>query len=88
VSRLVVFPFVAAAVVFCVVQDRVTAAGVHRYVTLQRAAGAAREVPPTLDEVMTPANRRAVEQGLLWSGVAGGVTAGAGAVMARRRRRE
>ena len=77
--------FVAAAVVFCVVQDRVTAAGVREYVARQRQAvagkveGTAREGTPLrpsgrqlrIDDVMGPAKWRSLEQGALWGGIAG-----------------
>jgi hypothetical protein len=76
----------AALVVFAVVQDRVTAAGVRRYVAIQRDALAGRRQPVTVDEIMRPAVQRSVQQGLTWSGLvlAGGVTV-AGAVARRRR---
>jgi len=74
-----------ALVVFAIVQDRVTAAGARRYVALQRDAIAGRGQPVTIDEIMRPAIRRSVRQGLLWSGVVvvGGVGI-AGAVGRRR----
>jgi hypothetical protein len=65
-----VFPFAAAIVVFCIVQDRVTAAGARRYVQLQQAAAAGADRAATLDEVMRPAIRDSVRQGLLWGAVA------------------
>jgi hypothetical protein len=97
VRRVAEFAFVAAAVVFCVVQDRVTAAGVREYVERQRQALAGPEGMPLrrsgkqapavrLDDVMGPAKRRSVEQGLLWGGVAGAVGLGSGAIVGRRRR--
>ena len=52
----------AAVIAFCVAQDRGTSAGVGRYIAAQRAA------PVTIDEVMGPANRAAVHEGLRWSG--------------------
>ena len=58
-----------AAVVFCIVQDRVTAAGTRQYVDLQRAAADGRRPPVTVDQIMRPAVRRSVAQGLMWSGV-------------------
>ena len=74
-----------ALVVFAIVQDRVTAAGARRYVALQRDAIAGRGQPVTIDEIMRPAIRRSVRQGLLWSGVVvvGGVGI-AGAVGRKR----
>jgi hypothetical protein len=64
VRRVVVFTFVAALAVFCVVQDRVTAAGAHAYAEQSRAASAhlARGLP--VDMVMRPAIRRSVRLGL------------------------
>ena len=76
----------AAAVVFCTVQDRVTAAGVSRYVTLQNAAIRGAGPAADIDAVMVPAVERSVRDAALW---AGGVAAIglAGAAMARRRTR-
>ena len=67
-ARAVAFVAAAAIVVFCVVQDRITADGVYRYVTAQRAAMAGERPPTTIDAVMRPAVRRSVEQGALWAG--------------------
>ena len=85
--RVVVFSFVAAFGAFCIVQDRVTAAGARRYVRLQRAAIAAGGPAVTIDEVMSPAVRASVRDGLL--SAAGTMTAGLGvaAAVARRSRR-
>lgn len=82
------FTFVAAIVVFCIVQDRLTAAGAREYVRLQRAAIAGSGPPVTVDAIMKPAVRHSVREGLLWSGVvlAGGCAAAA--AVARRSRRE
>ena len=66
---IVVATIVAALVVFCVVQDRVTAAGARRYVSAQRAALAARGPAVTIDEIMAPAIRGSVRQALFWSGL-------------------
>ena len=74
----------AALVVFCGVQDRITAAGARRYVALQRDALAAGAPPVTIDAVVKPAVRRSVEQALLWTGVVG--AAGLGTAFAARRR--
>ena len=81
--RVAVFAFAAAVVAFCVVQDRGTAAGARRYVSLQRAALAGRGPVVTVDEVMIPAVRRSVRDGLLWGGAIGAVGL-AGAAAARR----
>ena len=57
-----------AMMTFAVVQDRVTAAGARRYVALQRDAAAGQRDPVTIDEVVKPAARQSVHQGLVWSG--------------------
>ena len=57
--------FVAALAVFCIVQDRVTAAGARRYVALQKDALAGRGPVVTIDEIMQPAIDRSVRNGLL-----------------------
>lgn len=70
--------FVAALAVFCIVQDRVTAAGARRYVALQKDALAGRGRLVTIDEIMQPAIDRSVRDGLLAAGgviVVGGVIA-------------
>ena len=71
VSRTILgVTFVAALVVFAVVQDRVTASGARQYVALQRPALAAGGgAPVTIEEVMAPAIRRSVLQGLMWTAV-------------------
>jgi len=86
VSRVAVFTFVAAAVVFCVVQDRVTAAGVRQYVALHRAAIAGRGPAVRLDDVMAPARRRSVRQGLAWGGGVWAFGLGGAAILWRLRR--
>jgi len=70
-----VVTFVAALVVFAVVQDRVTASGARQYVRLQRLALGGTSAPVTIEEVMAPAGRRSVRDGLIWFAVvmAGGV---------------
>ncbi len=83
VRRVAVFAFVAAIVTFCIVQDRVTAAGAQRYVALQRAAMAGGAPGPTIDEVMIPAVRRSVRDGLAWAGGVGAAGLVAAAVAAR-----
>src|SRR5262245_34503406 len=60
---------VTAIVVFCVVQDRLTAAGAQQYVSMQRAALAGRGQLVTLDAVVRPAVDRSVRQAALWSGL-------------------
>ena len=76
----------AALVVFCGVQDRITAAGARRYVALQREALATGGMPVTIDAVVKPAVSRSVAQGLLWAGIAG--VAGLGTAFAVRRGRQ
>ena len=57
----------AAVVVFCVVQDRATAAGARRYAALQLEALASGSRLVTVDEVMKPAVIQSVRQGALWA---------------------
>jgi hypothetical protein len=57
----------SAVTVFAVIQDRVTAAGARRYVTLQRARIAAGESPVGVDDVMRPVIQRSMLQAGLWS---------------------
>ena len=77
------FTFAAALAVFCVVQDRVTAEGARRYVTLQTEALAGRRPPVTIDAVMQPAIARSVRLALLASGAT--ALAGIGAAFVLRR---
>ena len=72
---------IVAVVVFCGVQDRVTAAGARRYVALHRAG-----TPAAVDEVMRPAVRESVEQGLTWAGAVTVAGLGVAAVLRRGRR--
>lgn len=74
-NRLMVRPrtilgvtFVAALVVFAVVQDRVTASGARQYVALQRSALAGGRAPIAIEEVMAPATRRSMRDAVAWSG--------------------
>ena len=76
---------IAATGVFAIVQDRVTAAGARRYVSLQRAAIAGQGQPVTVDEIMRPAIQRSVRQGLIWGGAVMVVGAGIAGVVATRR---
>ena len=82
--RAVVFSCAAALVVFAVVQDRLTVAGVGQYVSAHRDAAAGRRPAVTIDGVMKPAVTRAVQQGALWSGVV--LVVGLGGSLAVRRR--
>ena len=74
----------AALAVFCVIQDRVTAAGARRYVALQREALAGRGQAVTVDAIMRPAVEQSVHDGLVWGG--GVLIAGLGAAGAMARR--
>jgi len=85
VARAVVFSCAAAIVVFAVVQDRLTSAGVGRYETAYRAAAAGSGPRVTIDEIMKPAVRQGVHQGALWGG--GVLVAGLGGTFAARRLR-
>ena len=66
---LVRVTLLAAVVAFCVVQDRVTAAGARRYVAAQRQALAAGTAPVGVDQIVRPAVRRSVQLGFVSAGV-------------------
>ena len=83
---MVVFTFVAAFAVFCVVQDRVTAAGATRYGEQALAAITRNEPVTPVDAIMRPAIRRSVWLGLASAGVVLFVGLGAATVAARSRR--
>jgi hypothetical protein len=68
VGRLAGLVVLAAILTFCLVQDAETSAGVGRYITAQRAALARQGPRVTVGEIMGPANRLAVRDGLAWSG--------------------
>jgi hypothetical protein len=68
VGRLAGLVVLAAIFAFCIVQDAETSAGVGRYLTAQRAAMAGEGRRVTVDEIMGPANRLAVREGMAWSG--------------------
>jgi hypothetical protein len=76
-----------ALVVFCGVQDRVTAAGARQYVLLQRAAWSGGGAPVTIEGVVGPAVRRSVREAGLWSGVVLAAGFAAAAALAWRERR-
>jgi hypothetical protein len=59
---------IAGFATFCVVQDRVTAAGARRYVEMQRAALAGAGRPVTIDEIMRPTLTQSVWRGVEWGG--------------------
>jgi hypothetical protein len=83
-GRAVVFICTAAVVVFAVVQDRVTVAGVGEYVAAYRDAADGRRAPVTIDEIMEPAVERSVREGALWGGAV--LLAGVTGILAARRR--
>jgi len=68
VGRLAGLVVLAAVITFCLVQDAETSAGVGRYISAQRAALAGRGPRVTVDEIMGPANRLALREGMAWSG--------------------
>ena len=84
-TRAVVFSSVAALVVFAVVQDRVTVAGVGQYEIAYREVAAGKRGRVTIDEVMKPAVVHGVQQGALW-GVAVFIADVGGTAAARRLR--
>jgi hypothetical protein len=88
VARIVLIPVIVALGAFCVVQDRVTAAGARRYVRVHRDAAVRGAAAPSIDEVMRPAVRQSVWYGALSGGAAAGVALGAGALWGRRSRRD
>lgn len=77
---------VAAFVVFCVVQDRVTAAGASRYALEALAAFDHHQPVAPIDSVMRPAVRRSVKLGLASASVVIAAGLGTAAVMSRIRR--
>lgn len=77
----------AGFVVFCAVQDRVTAGGARRYVSLQRQALAGEGRLVTIDEVMGPAVDRSVRQGTLSGAAVAAAGVALGALVRRRARR-
>jgi hypothetical protein len=81
--RVVVFTFVAALAVFCVVQDRVTAAGATLYGEQALAAIAMDQPVMPVDTVMQPAVRRSVMLGFASAAVV--LTTGLGAAWALSR---
>ena len=67
-GRLAGLVVLAAIFTFCLVQDGETSAGVGRYISAQRAALAGQGPRVTVDEIMGPANRLAVREGMAWGG--------------------
>jgi hypothetical protein len=82
-GRLVLASLACSLAVFCIVQDRVAAAGVGRYVVLKRAALAGGGPDVTVDGVMVPAVRTSVARGLAWGG--GALAAGLAITALHRR---
>ena len=67
-GRVAALVVLAAVITFCLGQDAETSAGVGRYISAQRAALAGNGSRVTVDEIMGPANRLALREGLAWSG--------------------
>jgi len=86
VRRIVVLSFLAAFVAFCIVQDRVTAAGASRYALQALAAVDHHQPVAPIDSVMRPAIRRSVALGLASAGVVLVAGLGTAAAVARSRR--
>jgi hypothetical protein len=86
VRRLVVLTFLAALVMFCIVQDRVTAAGASRYALQALAAIDQHQPVAPIDSVMRPAVRRSVALGLASAGAVLVAGLGTAAAVARSRR--
>lgn len=84
VRWIVLVSVVAALAVFAAVQDRVSAEGVRRYVTLQRSAITGQTPQVTIDQVMRPAVQRSVRQGALWAIVVLAAGLSTAAVVSRR----
>ena len=82
---IAVLAALAGLATFCVVQDRVAAAGARRYAAMQRTALAGAGPPVSIDEVMRPAIAASVWQGLEWGGGVAIVGLAAAGAVARRR---
>jgi hypothetical protein len=74
----------AAIVVFCVIQDRITARGARQYVTLQQESIASGSAAVAIDDIMTPAVRRGVREGAMSAGGVLAVGAAAAGLVRRR----
>ena len=83
IRRLVVVTGVAAFVVFCIVQDRVTAAGASRYALQALAAIDGHQPVASIDSVMRPAIRQSVKLGLASAGLVLVTGLGTAAVLSR-----
>lgn len=86
VRHLVVLTVIAALAVFCIVQDRVTAAGAQQYALQALAAIDRHEPVAPIDSVMRPAVRRSVRLGFLSANAVLIVGMAAAAVVSRRHR--
>jgi hypothetical protein len=78
---------VMALVTFAVVQDRVTAAGARRYAAIKRASVGTQDSRVTIENVMAPAIRSAVQWGAAAAGVVIVLGAGLMTFVPRERRR-
>lgn len=87
--RLLAAACFCAVVVFCVVQDRITAAAVGQYVALQHDAQKGQRTSSliTIDQVMRPAIRRSVRHGAMWGSLTFVVGAALAAFVGRAQRR-
>ena len=81
-----VLTVVAALVAFCIVQDRITAAGASRYALAALAAIDHHQPVAPIDSVMRPAIRRSVRLGLVAAGVVLASGLGTAALVSRIRR--
>jgi hypothetical protein len=68
VGRLAGLVVLASLITFCLVQDAETSAGVGRYLEAHRLSAAGHAPRVTIDEIMVPANRLALREGMAWSG--------------------
>lgn len=82
---LLIASLLTGFVVFCVVQDRVTAAGARSYVALQQEAVAGGRAPIPVETVMAPAIAESWRSGLLWGGGVALVGLAAAAIAGRPR---
>jgi len=86
IRQVIGLTVLAAFVAFCVVQDRVTAAGVSRYAVDALAALDRHQPVAPIDSVMRPAVRRSVGLGLGAAGLVLLTGFGAAAAVSRTRR--
>ena len=86
IRRILGLTAVAALVMFCVVQDRVTAAGASRYALEALAAIDHHQPVAPIDSVMRPAVRRSVKLGLASASLVLAAGFGTAAIVSRVRR--